>query len=135
MNVQVSCDVQLCCVSPDVSKDFVLLPSGWSNQWIEPSILLCLNHTVNKTLRFGVFNLNMNLLLSDETSTYNHSTTQCHIPEDFYYENYPTSSATLKWTSVKIKRKICNFFCGQLWMFRLLLQSRGTFSCACARGR
>jgi len=46
----------------------------------------------------------MNSLLSDETSTSNHSTTQCHIPEDFY-EDYPTGSATPKWTSVKIKGK------------------------------
>jgi hypothetical protein len=55
--------------------------------------------------------VNMNLLLSDETSASNHSTTQCHIPEDFY-ESYPTSSATLKWTSAKLKGKNLQFF---LW--------------------
>jgi kynurenine formamidase len=68
----------------------VPLSSGWSNQWIEPSILLCLLHTEIEDIKiWPFFTVDMNSLLSDETSTTNHSTTQCHIPEHFY-EDYPS---------------------------------------------
>jgi len=55
--------------------------------------------------------VDMNSLLSDETSTTNHSMTQCHIPEHFY-EDYLSSSATLKCNSVKIETNYLQFF---LW--------------------
>lgn len=95
----------------------------------QPFFFVCFTLKM-KIFRFGLFTVNMNSLLSDETSTTNHSMTQRHIPE-----HYPTSSATPTCTSVKIKKTYLQFFLWSVVNVLLLLQSRGTFPCTCARSR
>jgi len=122
MNVQVSCDAQLCCLSPDVSKHLVPLPSGWSNQWFEPSILLCLIHTENKTLNLDFLPwiwIHYYLTKRRQVITQRHNV----ISQKTFTRITQQVLQHLNGLQSKLKENNCNFFCSQLWMFRLLLQS------------